>query len=355
MIIRNKIGQAAVEIAVFGSLIILAVGALLSYTRTIREQQLLEQQVFRQALKDAYEHKFNVTDIKGDVQTDYGATVSYSKSLDKQAELLFEPNRRGYSASSTILWSGAEDPPALNKMRVNQDNVTLSNKTITYFRSNEATDAPDRETQMSALDTIAILAPVAVQFVGSKWFSEHVTDWAADFLKEYGDYVALALKIASYAYLLTKYTEAESKMNDIEARNAALKDQDKQMSKWGWRVASEAKGDANPGKEYLKDIDAQIWDSRQTSSTQNVFSETKTEDFSRIDSTRSASLTDTVRRTFKLRYDVTTPNSTIAPSLHTYEYISDVSLSQGLGADRNYSSSQAGTIVSQELGWTTPH
>ncbi|MBU0504006.1 MAG: hypothetical protein KKG43_06425, partial [Candidatus Omnitrophica bacterium] len=67
MIIRNKIGQAAVEIAVFGSLIILAVGALLSYTRTIREQQLLEQQVFRQALKDAYEHKFNVTDIKGDV------------------------------------------------------------------------------------------------------------------------------------------------------------------------------------------------------------------------------------------------------------------------------------------------
>lgn len=352
----NKRGQAAAEIAVFGSLIILVVGALLSYTRTIREQQLLEQQVFRQALKDAYEHKFNVTDVKGDVVKDYGATVSYSKTLDKQAELLFEPNRRGYSASYTTFWSGAEDPPALNQMRVNQDNVSLSSKNITYFRSNEATDAPDRELQMNALDVIAILAPVAVSAIGSEWFKNNIGDWfKAMGFDTPASSIGLYLKAACFAYFAYKYYDAMGIMEETEARNAALKDQDKKMSKWGWRVATEAKGDANPGKEYVKEIDAQVWDTAQTSSTQNVYSEVKIENSAQIASNRRASLIDTVNRNFRLRYDVTSPNSTIAPSLHTYEYISDVSLSQGLDADRNYSSSKAGTSVVQELGWTTPN
>lgn len=368
MLIKGRRGQATAELAVFGSLIILVAGVLLSYTRTIREQQKIEQQVFRQALKDANEHAFNVTDIYDETVTDYGATVGYSKTLDKQANLLFEPSRRSSAASYTVFWSGAEDPPTLDKNVINQDSISknnsdgsisLSRKKITYDRDSEATETPDKELKLSTLDLIALIAPVAGSAIGS------YTNWFGTYAGE----ILFAVKLASFIYFYAQYSETISKLEEVEQRREELEDQDEQMSKWGWRISTDAKDSADSidaGKYYVKEVDAQIYDTLMNSSTQNNYIEIKVEAPSQITNNRGTSLTDTVNRNFKLRYDVTAPDPAIpildqdlialTPSQHTYEYsLSDIPLSQGLGADRSYASSQVGTTVSQEALWTTPH
>lgn len=374
MLIKGRRGQATAELAVFGSLIILVVGVLLSYTRTIREQQKIEQQVFRQALKDANEHAFNVTDIYDETVTDYGATVGYSKTLDKQANLLFEPSRRSSAASYTVFWSGAEDPPTLDKNVINQDSISknnsdgsisLSRKKITYDRDSEATETSDKELKLSTLDVIALIAPVAVSTIGSEFFKNNIGNWFG----AYAGQIVFAVKLASFIYFYAQYSETISKLEEVEQRREELEDQDEQMSKWGWRISTDAKDSADSidaGKYYVKEVDAQIYDTLMNSSTQNNYIEIKVEAPSQITNNRGTSLTDTVNRNFKLRYDVTAPDPAIpildqdlialTPSQHTYEYsLSDIPLSQGLGADRSYASSQVGTTVSQEALWTTPH
>lgn len=382
MLIKGRRGQATAELAVFGSLIILVAGVLLSYTRTIREQQKIEQQVFRQALNDAHNYNFTVEDVAGQIRTDSGATISYSKTQDKQAGVIFEPNRRSYTADYSVFWSNAEDPPELNKMDVNNDAVSLPGKKITYDRCSqtanydynlckEGFETPDKEMELNTWDAIATIAPVLASGLSLKIGGETV----ADFLGISAGWVSaiqFGVRTAQFYYFLDKYTEVMDDLTDSDNRREELEEQDEQMSKWGWRVATEIKDSADgiePGQYYVKEIDAQTYDTLQDSSTQNNYIEMKVETPSQIINKREASLTDTVNRNFKLRYDVTAPDPVIpildpaqkdlialTPSQHAYEYsLSDIPLSQGLGADRSYASSQVGTTVSQEVLWTTPH
>ncbi len=383
--IKNRKGQATAEIAVFGALILLALGALLNYTRTIREQQLTEQQVFRQALKDANEHEFEVTNIYEEKVKDYGATVSSSKTLDKQANLLFEPNRRSYSAGYSVFWSGAEDSPELNKTEVNKDTIIKTGyedgdvgatpkyrKKIKYFRDEGAFETPDKELKLSTLDLVMTIAPaVATVALASKTVTNYLENLIG---KGAAPAISFALRAASFGDFCAKYYEAMGNMEDAEARREELEDQDEQMSKWGWRVATEVKDKDDgieAGKYYVKEIDAETFDTSSTSSTVSSFTEAKVEDSSRIANNRSVNLTDTINRIFKLRYDVTAPDPVIPildqdlialePKNHTYEYVSDdasfadINLGQGFGGDRAYSSSDLGATVTQEKGWVTPH
>lgn len=57
----TKSGQAAVELAIFGSLILLALSVLLMYGQRLDNQQQVKMEAFRRALQKAYERNGNVT------------------------------------------------------------------------------------------------------------------------------------------------------------------------------------------------------------------------------------------------------------------------------------------------------
>ncbi len=54
MMTLDKKAQATTELAVFGSLILICLAVLVSYGQSLQEQQILQQQAFRNALKKAY-------------------------------------------------------------------------------------------------------------------------------------------------------------------------------------------------------------------------------------------------------------------------------------------------------------
>ncbi len=382
-------GQATAEIAVFGSLILLVLGALLSYTRTIREQQLNEQNVFRQAMQDAHTHEYNFTNDDGDTFTDHGATISYSKTLDKQANLLFDPSRRSYSSSYTIFWSGAEDPPDLNKMKFNNDDVALPETKLTscgptgYDRcDSDATEAPDKELMPEILDVIALIAPITVSALGSFIANNFYTNGLGNYIG-FGSWwvldagssaVLFYVRLASYTYLITTYLIEQGHVDDIETTQEALEAEDEQMSDWGWRISTDAKdsgstdyygncvsvGAAIPaGKCYVKEINAQTYDTQTGSRATNSFVERKNENSLQMINNRGTGLNDTVDRNFKLRYDITgltNPDPTIDPAIlpRVYDLLSDIALSQGLGSDFTYDKTSVGTTVNQGQIWITP-
>lgn len=356
-------GQAIAEIAVFGSLLLLGIGVLLNYTRSIREQQLMEQQVFRQGLQTAYEHTFTVEDGNGDDQEDYGATVNLNSTIDRQSNLLFEPGRRSLAANYSILWSGAEDPPDLNMSRVNNEELNLPRKKITYFRDDDADETPDKELKLSTLDLVATIAPAAVSALGAAYNAVYpygttgvtqASDW--NWWGKYGGTVMAVLRAVQLAYFIDKYNDMVDKLEETESRREDLEDQDEQYNLWGWRVSTDTKDEKDgieAGKWYVKEIDAQAYDSSSGSSTDYTYNESKKDNSSAVINNRLISLRDTVNRNFKLRYDVTVPDPTVALSKHSYEYLDDVNFEQGLGSDGGYKSANAGTVVSGGQTWRT--
>ncbi|MFH0791212.1 MAG: hypothetical protein V2A64_06225 [Candidatus Omnitrophota bacterium] len=89
---REK-GQAAVELAVFGSLILIALSVLLTYGQRLEIQQQLKMEAFRRALTKAYEKN---------------SSVSYTIRKDARFFNLFGGYREGQSssvgASASVMW-----------------------------------------------------------------------------------------------------------------------------------------------------------------------------------------------------------------------------------------------------------
>jgi type II secretory pathway pseudopilin PulG len=107
-------GQAVVELAIFGSLILTGFAVLLSYSQTFREQQALQQQAFRMALRKAY---------------DDNGFVSYNIIKHHRAPNIFsnfkQGNRESISAGSSMMWSKGE-AESFSYYQVNEDLVRIS-------------------------------------------------------------------------------------------------------------------------------------------------------------------------------------------------------------------------------------
>lgn len=106
-------GQAATELAIFGSLIIICFASLLSYSQSFTENQALQQQSFRMALQKAY---------------DDNGFVSYHisknpRSVNPSANFKAS-SRSGTSASSTVMWSKGI-PESHSYYQINEDMIEL--------------------------------------------------------------------------------------------------------------------------------------------------------------------------------------------------------------------------------------
>lgn len=112
-------GQAAVEMAVFGSLIMVCFAVLLSYAQTFTEQQTIQQQAFRMALRNAY-GKYDDNDKQGMA----GYTILKHHRTPSIFGNFGQGNRESISASATVLWSkGTPDQYAFYQVNDNVEEV----------------------------------------------------------------------------------------------------------------------------------------------------------------------------------------------------------------------------------------
>jgi hypothetical protein len=125
----NK-GQALLELAVFGSLILVVFGMLLSYMNRLNDQQYIQMETFRRALQignngDIFTHKAG------------GGSVSLTQMENSRAPDLSGYFRKGSgsssSASASILWTVPE--------------VSESGESLTYYKINDdySTNLKDKE------------------------------------------------------------------------------------------------------------------------------------------------------------------------------------------------------------------
>lgn len=108
-------GQAVTEMAIFGSLVIMVFGIWISYAQTFTEQQTLQQQAFRMALRRAYR--------ANDKQ---GGFISYNIIKNHRTPNLSgglnQGNRESVSAGSTVLWA-VSNPESYSYHQINEDLV----------------------------------------------------------------------------------------------------------------------------------------------------------------------------------------------------------------------------------------
>lgn len=336
---KNRRGQATLETAIFVSLMLVVLFAALNYQRNLAEQNALDVQVFSEAKDEAEFHEFTGTHPDGEEFPALGATVSLTQNVDRQSNRLFQPQKRSSSSSYTVYWSNAEDPPDLNYSRFNEQDIDISEKQLEWPRDGDAYGTPEEELALSTWDYIAIAYPPLQDLLGtqcSKWFK--FEDWWS----KWGGYLNVAARTAAFAYFYFQYQDKLNEIEDVDERREALEEQDEQMGEWGWRVASKHKdGEDKAGKWYLKEVSAQVWDSEWTEDKNYDYSETRDETSSAIINQRSIDLGDTVAHTVWQRFDVTVPDPTIEPSLHTYIKIGEQMVAIDLGG-------------SQSETWTTP-
>ncbi len=359
---RRATGQAVAEIAIFGALLLLVLGVLLSYTRSFREQQLFDQQIFRQALYDAYNYEFEFEDSNDETQTGYGRSRSYSKTIDKQTDVIFQPNRRSYSSSYSVYWSGAMNPPDSSATFINQYEVSVPSRKLVIFRTDDAEDEPNEELKMNTMDVFAVCAPVLAETIATMTADAAYSSWTAAF--------SVIAKTAAFAYMLSRYNKVIGDLEDAEQNRKDLVSQDKDYQEWGWRVSSNAEDEGNSGmqldrsiisnveggKWYVKEIDAQIYDTLYNASTEHTYTEDKIETETQITNIRQIDLIDTVNRQLSLRFDMTGPDSTIDYDLHDFdEDLDDVIVNQGYGANGAYDETYLGTTATKGTRWVTDH
>jgi len=125
----NHKGQATTELAIFGSLILVCFALLISYGQSLQEQQILQQQTFRKALKKAY---------------DENALVSYNVVKNPRTTNVFgrygEGGRGSTSTGASVNWCLGE---ALEKSyyQINEDTVEIPDGSEVWDVETEAATA----------------------------------------------------------------------------------------------------------------------------------------------------------------------------------------------------------------------
>ncbi|MFQ5680494.1 MAG: hypothetical protein ACE5GG_00340 [Candidatus Omnitrophota bacterium] len=195
-----KKGQALVELALFGSLLLIIIGALFSYTQNIYEQQRTDIIAFRSALerarsretyykweKEAQADGEDLTQDEIDAflkrlaegkATDEekwlflrssGARLDYSLTRDKGPNFLFRPERTTYSSSYSVYWSGAPVQEQLNVQQINDVEIDSPRRYQLEPRSNasEPIDTPINDKRIWLSDIAPTLYPLVIQGVGA--------------------------------------------------------------------------------------------------------------------------------------------------------------------------------------------
>lgn len=120
--IGNEEGQAMMELAVFGSIVLIVFGILLAYMQQFNNQQYVAMETFRRALEKAY----NAPSTSGGA----GASVQYTNMQTRRQIDLSGPFRKGapstISASANVFWAIPKvdkdaEPENLIVIRVNED------------------------------------------------------------------------------------------------------------------------------------------------------------------------------------------------------------------------------------------
>ena len=113
---NNKKAQAAVELAIFGSLILLAFSVVLMYGQRLDTQQHVKMEAFRRALQKAYERN---------------GSVSYTLKKEGRSFNLFGGFGQGQpsteSATASVMWQKGMPGPQGNK----------EGESYAYYRINE--------------------------------------------------------------------------------------------------------------------------------------------------------------------------------------------------------------------------
>ena len=116
MQINLKKSQALVEMAIFGTLMLVVLGSLLSYLQKMNEQQYVTQEAFRRSLAKAYEVR---------------SSANYTVMVSKRDASIGSPlvgDRSSYSGSGAVVWGildEDEDDPGGSFYRVNDDEFKL--------------------------------------------------------------------------------------------------------------------------------------------------------------------------------------------------------------------------------------
>lgn len=110
----SRLGQAVIELAIFGSLILTAFAVLLSHSQSFSERLTLQQQSFRMALRKAYNDNGFVS----------YKIIKHHRAPDVLANFR-QGNRQSISSGSSVLWSIGE-PESFSYYQVNEDLVPIS-------------------------------------------------------------------------------------------------------------------------------------------------------------------------------------------------------------------------------------
>lgn len=127
--LRDSTGQATVELAIFGTLILLAFSALLTYGQSLDLRQKAKMEAFRKALQMAYYKN---------------SSVSYTLKQDARMVDLFSGYGLGVptttSASSTVMWQkgapgsqGSDNESSFAYYQINNNVVELERKEKTII------------------------------------------------------------------------------------------------------------------------------------------------------------------------------------------------------------------------------
>lgn len=150
---KSKSGQraqAVAELAIFGGLVLFIFGTVLSYIQRSNDQQYVQMEAFRRALKKA-------CSFQGEDSEGAGASVQMTLMQNRRHADLSGDFRKGspqsFSASSNVFWAvpkSGSQPENLIAYRVNQDELVIDKaKYDTFVTDSDQSfgfDSPTSET-----------------------------------------------------------------------------------------------------------------------------------------------------------------------------------------------------------------
>lgn len=126
---NNKRGQAMVEMAIFGALILFAFGMLISYTQRMNEQQYIQMEAFRRGLEKANTYA-------GSADSGAGASTKYTLMENKRLADISDSFRKGspttISGSSSVYWAVPQTggkPENMIVYKINEDEAIFDSDT----------------------------------------------------------------------------------------------------------------------------------------------------------------------------------------------------------------------------------
>ncbi len=172
MVRLNKKGQAALEMAIFGSLILLVFGTLLSYLQNLNDRQYIQMETFRRALAKGCNYGLDSGTA--------GASVQLTLMQDRRNVAVGGGFRKGnpssVNTSSSVFWAvpkTGQSPDNLIVYRINEDESpplprgtqvegTISNTDTAFAETLEKAETPEqiltrRASELSETVTHAVL------------------------------------------------------------------------------------------------------------------------------------------------------------------------------------------------------